>query len=598
MILLKLIVNNFYFIVKWFFEIDSQKDFVSIWGEWIKLSTASAKVERKQAIQRLRLSPWTVLVIAIAFLIATPVLSVLSNIFADSGEVWKHLAETVLWTYISNSFWLMIGVGLGVLIIGVGTAWLVTLCRFPCRWIFEWALLLPLAAPAYILAYTYTDFLDFSGPVQTALRNLFGWKFGDYWFPNVRSLWGAIVMLALVLYPYVYLLARVAFLEQSVCTLEASRTLGCGPWRSFFKVALPLARPAIVAGLALALMETLNDFGTVQFFGVDTFTTGIYRTWFGMGERVAATQLAAFLLLFILWLILLERWSRRQNQYYQSATTQRQLPSYQLRGIRAVGAWISCLLPIGLGFLLPAGILLEMTLKNVSESMDERFWGFARNSLILAVVTAVIAVIIAVIIAYGLRLRSNIGMQLAARIASMGYAVPGSVIAVGILVPIGKFDNAIDAWMRGTFSISTGLLLSGTITALVFGYLVRFLAVSFSTVEASLGRIKPSLDDAARSLGLNPTSTLLRVHTPIMWGSLLTAGMLVFVDVMKELPATLIIRPFNFDTLAVRVYNLASDERLAEAAGSALAIVVVGIVPVILLSMRISKSRESQTDNY
>ena len=598
MILLKLIVNNFYFIVKWFFEIDSQKDFVNIWGEWIKLSTASAKVERKQAIQRLRLSPWTVLVMAIAFLIATPVISVLSNIFADSGEVWKHLAETVLWTYISNSFWLMIGVGLGVLIIGVGTAWLVTLCRFPCRWIFEWALLLPLAAPAYILAYTYTDFLDFSGPVQTALRNLFGWKFGDYWFPNVRLLWGAIVMLALVLYPYVYLLARVAFLEQSVCTLEASRTLGCGPWRSFFKVALPLARPAIVAGLALALMETLNDFGTVQFFGVDTFTTGIYRTWFGMGERVAATQLAAFLLLFILWLILLERWSRRQNQYYQSATTQRQLPSYQLRGIRAVGAWISCLLPIGLGFLLPAGILLEMTLKNVSESMDERFWGFARNSLILAVVTAVIAVIIAVIIAYGLRLRSNIGMQLAARIASMGYAVPGSVIAVGILVPIGKFDNAIDAWMRGTFSISTGLLLSGTITALVFGYLVRFLAVSFSTVEASLGRIKPSLDDAARSLGLNPTSTLLRVHTPIMWGSLLTAGMLVFVDVMKELPATLIIRPFNFDTLAVRVYNLASDERLAEAAGSALAIVVVGIVPVILLSMRISKSRESQTDNY
>ena len=598
MILLKLIVNNFYFIVKWFFEIDSQKDFVSIWGEWIKLSTVSAKVERKQAIQRLRLSPWTVLVIAIAFLIATPVLSVLSNIFADSGEVWKHLAETVLWTYISNSFWLMIGVGLGVLIIGVGTAWLVTLCRFPCRWIFEWALLLPLAAPAYILAYTYTDFLDFSGPVQTALRNLFGWKFGDYWFPNVRSLWGAIVMLALVLYPYVYLLARVAFLEQSVCTLEASRTLGCGPWRSFFRVALPLARPAIVAGLALALMETLNDFGTVQFFGVDTFTTGIYRTWFGMGERVAATQLAAFLLLFILWLILLERWSRRQNQYYQSATTQRQLPSYQLRGIRAVGAWISCLLPIGLGFLLPAGILLEMTLKNVSESMDERFWGFARNSLILAVVTAVIAVVIAVIIAYGLRLRSNVGMQLAARIASMGYAVPGSVIAVGILVPIGKFDNAIDAWMRGTFGISTGLLLSGTITALVFGYLVRFLAVSFSTVEASLGRIKPSLDDAARSLGLNPTSTLMRVHTPIMWGSLLTAGMLVFVDVMKELPATLIIRPFNFDTLAVRVYNLASDERLAEAAGSALAIVVVGIVPVILLSMRISKSRESQTDNY
>ncbi len=555
------------------------------------MSSTSVQVKPK-SIRRFIPSPWTILVIAIAFLISTPIISVLSNIFSDAGEVWKHLAETVLWTYITNSFWLMIGVGLGVLLIGVGTAWLVTLCRFPMRWLFEWALLLPLAAPAYILAYTYTDFLDFSGPVQTALRKAFGWGFRDYWFPNVRSLWGAVLMLTLVLYPYVYLLARVAFLEQSVCTLEASRTLGCGPWRSFFKVALPSSRPAIVAGLALALMETLNDFGTVQFFGVDTFTTGIYRTWFGMGERVAATQLAAFLLLFILWLILLELWSRRQNRYYQSATTQRQLPSYQLRGIRAIGAWISCFVPIGLGFLLPAGILLDMTLKNLSESLDDRFWGFARNSLLLAIITAVIAVVIAVIMAYGLRLRSNLGMQLATRIAAMGYAVPGSVIAVGILFPIGKFDNALDAWMRATFGISTGLLLSGTITALVFGYLVRFLAVSFSTVEASLGRIKPSLDDAARSLGLNSTSTLLQVHTPMMWGSLLTAGMLVFVDVMKELPATLIIRPFNFDTLAVRVYNLASDERLAEASGAALAIVVVGIVPVILLSLRIGKSRD------
>lgn len=554
------------------------------------MSSGTVKVEPK-AMRRRRLSPWTVLVVAIAFLISTPVIAVVSNIFADAGDVWKHLAETVLWTYISNSFWLMIGVGLGVLLIGVSTAWLVTLCRFPMRWVFEWALLLPLAAPAYILAYTYTDFLDFSGPVQTALRNLFGWGFGDYWFPNVRSLWGAVLMLTLVLYPYVYLLARVAFLEQSVCTLEASRLLGCNPWKSFFKVALPLARPAIVAGLALALMETLNDFGTVQFFGVSTFTTGIYRTWFGMGERVAANQLAAFLLLFIFWLILLELWSRRQSRYYQSATTQRQLPSYQLRGIRAIGAWFACFLPISLGFLLPAFILLDMTLKNLNESLDDRFWGFAKHSLILAVTTAIIAVIIAVIMAYGLRLRSNIGMQLATRIASMGYAVPGSVIAVGILVPIGKFDNTIDAWMRGNFGISTGLLLSGTIAALVFGYLVRFLAVSFSTVEASLGRIKPSLDDAARSLGLNSTSTLLRVHTPMMWGSLLTAGMLVFVDVMKELPATLIIRPFNFDTLAVRVYNLASDERLAEASGAALAIVVVGIVPVILLSLRIGKSR-------
>ncbi len=543
-----------------------------------------------------RPSGWTVVVMAIAFLISTPVLFVLGSIFTDSSEVWKHLAQTVLWRYITNSFLLMIGVGCGVLLIGVGTAWLVTMCRFPGSRLFEWALLLPLAAPAYVLAYTYTEFLDFSGPVQTVLRNLFGWGYGDYWFPNVRSLGGAIAMLTLVLYPYVYLLARVAFLEQSVCTLEASRSLGCSPWRSFATVALPLARPSIVAGLALALMETLNDFGTVQYFGVDTFTTGIYRTWFGLGEQVAAAQLAAFLLLFILWLILLERWSRRRARYYQNTARYRRLPSYQLRGIRALGALLACFVPLGLGFLLPAAILLDMTVKNASTTLDERFWGFVRNSFILAVITACLGVAIALVIAYGLRLRSNAGMRLAARIASMGYAVPGSVIAVGILIPIGRLDNAIDAWMRSSFGISTGLLFSGTITALVFAYLVRFLAVSFSSVEASLGKIKPSLDDAARSLGLNSTNTLVKVHVPIMWGGLLTAGMLVFVDVMKELPATLIVRPFNFDTLAVRVYNLASDERLAEAAGPALAIVAVGIIPVILLSLRIAGSRHKSTD--
>ncbi|MBD2012872.1 iron ABC transporter permease [Microcoleus sp. FACHB-53] len=559
--------------------------------------TPSGSVSRKPVFPRVRFSGWTVLVIAIAFLISTPVLFVLGNIFTDSGEVWKHLAETVLWRYITNSFWLMMGVGWGVLVIGVGTAWLVTMCRFLGSRLFEWALLLPLAAPAYVLAYTYTDFLEFSGPVQTALRNLFGWGYGDYWFPNVRSLWGAIVMLTLVLYPYVYLLARVAFLEQSVCTLEASRTLGCGPWRSFATVALPLARPSIVAGLALALMETLNDFGTVQYFGVDTFTTGIYRTWFGLGERVAATQLAAFLLLFILWLILLERWSRRRARYYQSAAAHRRLPSYQLRGIRAIGAGLACFVPLALGFLLPAVILLDMTIKNAEITLDDRFWGFARNSFILAALTATLGVAIAIVMAYGLRLRSNAAMRLSARVASMGYAVPGSVIAVGILIPIGRLDNAIDAWMRSSFGISTGLLLSGTITALVFAYLVRFLAVSFSTVEASLGKIKPSLDDAARSLGYNSTSTLVKVHIPLMWGGLLTAGMMVFVDVMKELPATLIVRPFNFDTLAVRVYNLASDERLAEAAGPALAIVAVGIIPVILLSLRIAGSGRNRINS-
>ncbi|MEM1173058.1 MAG: iron ABC transporter permease [Cyanobacteria bacterium P01_H01_bin.35] len=536
---------------------------------------------------------WTIFVVAIASLISTPVIFVLSSIFSDTGEIWNHLASTVLPRYLLNSFILMVGVGCGVSVIGVGAAWLVTMCRFPGSRVFEWAMLLPLAAPAYILAYTYTELLEFYGPVQTWLREIFDWtSVEDYWFPEIRSIGGAIALLTLTLYPYVYLLTRVAFLEQSTCNLEASRSLGANPWRSFVTIALPLARPAIMAGLALALMETLSDFGTVEYFGVDTFTTGIYRTWFGMGERVAAAQLAAVLLLFILWLILLESWSRRKAKYYQTTSQYQRLQQFHLGGMQKFGAFIACLLPVFLGFLLPAGLLLQMTIAESGESFRGRFLDYASHSLILAGITAVLGVVIALIMAYGVRLNRNLGMRLSTRIAAMGYAVPGSVIAVGILIPIGTVDNAIDSFMRSMFGISTGLLFSGTIKALVFAYLVRFMAVAFRAVESSLVKIQPSLDDAARSLGYNPTQTLIKVHVPMMWGGLLTGAMLTFVDVMKELPATMVIRPFNFDTLAIRVYNLAADERLTEAAGPALAIVLVGIIPVILLSLEITKSRQ------
>lgn len=546
-------------------------------------------------IRRLNWNAWTIFVVAIAFLISAPVIFVLSSIFSDTGEIWSHLASTVLPRYLLNSFILMLGVGCGVSVIGVGAAWLVTMCRFPGSRIFEWAMLLPLATPAYILAYTYTELLEFYGPVQMWLREIFGWtSVSDYWFPQIRSLGGAIALLTLTLYPYVYLLTRVAFLEQSTCTLEASRSLGANPWRSFFTVALPLARPAIMAGLALALMETLNDFGTVQYFGVDTFTTGIYRTWFGMGERVAAAQLAAVLLLFILWLILLELWSRRQAKYYQTTSQQQQLKRFPLDGIRGIATSFACLLPVFLGFLLPAGLLLEMTITESGASFRGRFWDYASHSLTLAGITAVLGVAIALLMAYGVRLNPNWGMGVSTRIAAMGYAIPGSVIAVGILIPIGTIDNAIDSFMRSMFGISTGLLLSGTMTALVFAYLVRFMAVAFGAVESSLVKIKPSLDDASRSLGYGVTKTLIKVHVPMMWGGLLTGAMLTFVDVMKELPATMVIRPFNFDTLAIRVYNLAADERLSEAAGPALAIVLVGIIPVIILSLKIAKSRQYQ----
>ncbi|NEO25617.1 MAG: iron ABC transporter permease [Kamptonema sp. SIO4C4] len=536
---------------------------------------------------------WTLLVCLIALLIATPVLVVLSNLFTDAREVWQHLAATVLPDYITNSLLLMVGVGVGVAVLGTATAWLVTMCRFwGHRW-FEWLLLLPLASPAYLLAYVYTELLDYYGPVQSTLRNWFGWSsINDYWFPDVRSLGGAILMLTLVLYPYVYLLARVAFLEQCSCTLEASRSLGCNPWRSFWRVALPLARPSIVAGLALALMETLNDFGTVQFFGVPTFTTGIYRTWLGMGERPAATQLAAVLLLFIFILIALERRSRHRLRYYQETAYAKPVQPYLLDNGRAILAFLACALPVVLGFLLPCGLLLQMTLAHPEKAFGRSFGEIATHSLILAVLTAAIALLIALIMAYGQRLQGNWLMNSSIRIAAMGYAVPGSVIAVGVLIPIGNFDNALDQWMETNFGISTGLLLSGTIIALIFAYLVRFLAVSFNTVESSLSKIQPSLDDASRSLGHSPTSTLIKIHTPLMTGGLLTAVMLVFVDVMKELPATLVIRPFNFDTLAVQVYQYASDERLIEAAAPALAIILVGILPVIVLSLKIAQSRQ------
>lgn len=538
-----------------------------------------------------QLNGWTVGVVAIASLIATPILVVLASVFSNQSNTWGHLAATVLPQYILNSFGLMLGVGAGVLLLGVSTAWLVTLCSFPGSRIFEWALLLPLASPAYLLAYTYTEFLDYYGPIQTALRGVFGWQSAtDYWSPNIRSLWGAIAMLSLVLYPYVYLLARVAFLEQATCTLEASRALGCNPWESFRKVALPLARPAITAGLALALMETLNDFGTVQYFGVSTFTTGIYRTWFGSGERQAAAQLAAVLMMFILGLILLERWSRRRARYYQTSS-QQQLSTYRLGGLRALLAVLICLGPIVLGLLIPGGLLLQMTLSERTARFNQSFFELANHSLLLAAVTAAIAVLLSLFLAYGVRLQGNALLRFGVRISSMGYAVPGSVIAVGILIPIAWVDNSLNTWMTANFGFSTGLLLSGTVVGLILAYLVRFLAVSLSTVETGLGKIRPTLDDASRSLGQGTVGTLRKIHVPIMEGSLFTAVMLIFVDVMKELPATIVMQPSNFETLAVRVYQYAEDERLVEAAAPALAIILVGLLPVLLLSWQIARSR-------
>ncbi len=535
------------------------------------------------------LSGWTLSIVFIALVIAAPILLVLASLFLPNSEIWQHLSSTVLPRYIQNSGWLVLGVGSLSLLIGVSSAWLVSMCSFPGKRFFEWALFLPMAIPAYILAYTYTDFLQFSGPVQSFLRTMLHLPRG-YWFPEIRSLGGAILLLSLALYPYIYLLARAAFLEQSSTMLEASQCLRCNPWTSFFRVSLPLIRPAIAAGVALVLMETLSDFGTVDYFGIQTFTTGIYRTWFGLGERLAAVQLSAWLLVFVLVLLALERVSR--NQINQSSKERfRKLLIYPLRSWRAALALITCSLPIVLGFLLPAYLLLHMALRNSRRSFNPEFWAFARNSLTMASITAVLAIGIALLLAYGERIRPNWLNKLATRIASMGYAVPGSVIAVSILISFGRLDNQIDGFSERVFGVSTGLLLSGTMVGLIFAYLVRFLTAAFNTLEAGLKSITNSMDEAARSLGKHSLGRLITIHIPLLRTSLLSAAIFVFVDTMKELPATLIVRPFNLDTLAIRVYRLASDERLVEASGGALAIVVVGLLPVILLSLAISRSR-------
>ncbi|MCW8930571.1 MAG: iron ABC transporter permease [Gammaproteobacteria bacterium] len=534
---------------------------------------------------------WQFGVTLITLLFAVPVITVISFVFEEQNDVWQHLVDTVLIDYVSNSLLLMLGVTFGTLSIGITTAWLTSICEFPGRKIFQWALLLPLAVPAYIIAYTYTGMLDFSGPLQTFIREFFGWGLRDYWFPEVRSIGGAMMMLSLVLYPYVYLLTRAAFLEQSSVTLEASRSLGLGPWRSFFSIALPMARPAIITGLSLALMETLADFGTVEYFGITTFTTGIFRTWFGLGDASAASQLASTLLVFVFVLIIIERFSRRQARYHQHIGRQAHARRIQLSFKQGWIAFIACAIPLLLGFGLPFLQLLAWTIETAEEMINSDFYALVINSLSLAFVTSLLALILALFMGYGQRLNNTPFIRFMVRIASMGYAIPGTVIAIGVVIPFAWVDNTIDNWARNQFDFSTGLILSGSLFALIFSYLVRFLAVSVGSVESSLGKIKPSMDDAARSMGYKPLQVLKKVHIPIMRTTLLTAILLVFVDVLKELPATLLLRPFNFNTLAVRAYELAADERLADASSAAIMIVLTGIIPVILLSLAITKNQ-------
>ncbi len=510
----------------------------------------------------------------------------------------RHLADTVLLRYSLTTASLVVIVAIGTAIVGTGAAWLVTMTHFPGRGALEIMLALPFAFPAYVMGYVYTDFLDHPGAVQTLLRNVTGWGPRDYWFPEIRSIGGAGAMFIVVLYPYVYLLARSAFLRESATANLAARSLGRGSVSAFFSVSLPIARPAIAGGMLLAIMETIADYGTVSYFGIQTFATGIYTSWFSFADRGGAAQLAFCLLIFALFLATLERTQRGAARSHSAGKREVRMPRARLSGWRSAGAFLFCAVPVFFGFVLPVILLVEMGLGSEQNLLSRRYLGFIRNSLVLASIAAVVTVTLAVTIASYKRFCPGKTARAASSIARIGYAVPGGVIAVGLLVPFAALDNGIDSLAESWFGVSTGLIFTGTVTVLVLAYMVRFMAAALNTYDSGLDTLNTSLDAASRTLGSNSGGILYRVHWPILKTSVFTALLIVFVDVMKELPATLIMRPFNYDTLAVQAHRLASDERLAGAAVPSLVIVLIGLIPVILLCRQLARPVDVKQEHH
>ena len=532
------------------------------------------------------------LALASCAIIALPLAGLALALFSGAdAQVWEHLVQTVLPRYALNSLVLAFAVGVGVAVIGTACAWCMAALDFPGRRWLEWGLVLPLAMPAYVVAYAYTDFLQFSGPVQTAIREFTGLRAREYWFPEIRSLSGAIVLFVLVLFPYVYLPVRAAFVERSPSLYLAARLTGLSAAVAFRRAVLPLARPAIAAGVSLAVMETLADYGTVSYFALETFTTGIFKAWFSLGDRAAAAQLAMLLLGAVAAVIWLERRSRGRARYQGApAGSARRQPLHGAAGFALASA---CALPFLLGFVLPAVVLARLAWRDVELLDLNRYFGLIANSMSAAGAAALLCVVLALTLAYAVRLRPSPALRGAVRLATLGYAIPGAVLAVAILVPLARMDNVVSAFVEAHFGYRPGLLLTGSIAALLYAYVVRFLALALTNAEAGLSRITPSMDEAARTLGCGALRTVLRVHGPLLLRSLAIGMLLVFVDALKELPATLAMRPFDFDTLATQAHNLAKDERLGEAAVPSLTIVAAGLLPVILLCRALREGRGS-----
>ncbi|MGD8309848.1 MAG: iron ABC transporter permease [Chromatiales bacterium] len=529
---------------------------------------------------------WRWATLALGLVVLMPLLVLAGAWTSVDNEVWRHLADTVLGDLVVNSLVLMTGVAAGTLVLGVGLAWLTVMCEFPGRRVFDWALMLPFAIPTYVLAFVFLGLLDFTGPVQTGIRSLL--DLPPAWFVDVRGPGGIIAVMVLVLYPYVYMLSRVAFLGQGQAAFEAARVLGMGSWSAFFRVALPMARPGIVAGLSLALMEALADFGAVSVFNFDTFTTAIYKAWFGLFNLEAAAQLASILLLFVAVALITERSFRGRSRYHTSSVPHR----FRLTGWRAwlaTGAAGAVLL---LAFVAPVA-QLAVWAWDARADLDQRYWSLVRHTLSLGAMAAVLTVVAAFVLAYTRRNHGTRAVRAGVQVATLGYALPGSVLAVGIMVSLVWVDHRIEDLAEGVLGTSVGLLLSGSVLALLLAYFTRFLAVAYGPLESALERIRPSVREAARGLGAGPWEVIRRIYLPMLSPGLFTAGLLVLVDVMKEMPATLLLRPFGWDTLAVRIYGLTAEGEWERAALPAVALVLVGLVPVMVLVRRSARLARS-----
>lgn len=530
-----------------------------------------------------KLNKWHLLSGALALLVAIPLLVVISGWLKPETEIWSHLADTVLNQLVINTVKLVIGVGFGVVLLGVSLAWLTARCEFPGRQWFDWLLMLPMAMPAYVLAFVAIGLLDFSGPVQTFLRD---WSAsGKIWFPEIRSTGGLISVMVIAFYPYVYMMARAAFLTQGRSTLEAARMLGLGSYSVFWRIALPMARPAIAGGTALALMETLADFGTVATFNYDTFTTAIYKAWFGFFSLQAASQLASILLLMVFVSLMLEKSSRKKSKFHDTMRSG-EPARIQLTGFRGWSVFILLSLLFSIAFLVPFIQLCLWSFEVFMTDFDERYLGLLGHTLLLGGLAAIVTVAAGLLLGFARRFQADRLTRITTSFATLGYALPGSVLAVGIMAAASSFDNGVNSLFEMAGMNLPGQILGGSLIALLLAYVIRFMAVAFAAIETVLSRIRPSLPEAARSLGANSSQTLKAIYLPLLRPGLMTGLLLVMVDTMKEMPATLLMRPFGWDTLAVRIYEMTSEGEWERAALPAITLVLTGLIPVILLMRR------------